>query len=149
MRAKLIQSRRLYIVLSLKTHSAVRFYYQQWHHMSGMLATFTYRISANSFHGNYSFLEVYVKCGNFHIDSALCMANFYFINWIAAAETIQGGKYSREETIRGLKVCKMSIIVHWSRIGGQNWVKFDPGGCWMPCNLLCISYRVHGLVVQT
>ena len=29
--------------------------------------TFTYRISANSFRGNYSFLEVYVKCGNFHL----------------------------------------------------------------------------------
>ena len=34
------------------------------------------------------------------------MAIFYFINWIAAAETIQGGKlfkggnYSRKETIR-------------------------------------------------
>ena len=29
------------------------------------------------------------------------MAIFYFINLIVAAETIQGGNYSREETIRG------------------------------------------------
>ena len=33
--------------------------------------TNTYRISANSFRGNYSFLKVYVRCGNFHIVSAL------------------------------------------------------------------------------
>ena len=29
------------------------------------------------------------------------MATSYFINWIVAAETIQGGNYSREETILG------------------------------------------------
>ena len=33
------------------------------------------------------------------------MAIFYFINWIVAAETIEGGNYSREETIRGNTVC--------------------------------------------
>ena len=29
------------------------------------------------------------------------MAIFYLLNWIVAAETIKGGNYSREETIRG------------------------------------------------
>ena len=34
------------------------------------------------------------------------MTIFYFINWIVASETIQGGNYSREETIRGSTVFK-------------------------------------------
>ena len=29
------------------------------------------------------------------------MAIFHFINWIVASETIEGGNYSMEETIRG------------------------------------------------
>ena len=43
-----------------------------------------YRISANSFRGNYSFLKFSYS---FRI-----MAIFYFINWIVAMETVEGGK---------------------------------------------------------
>ena len=35
------------------------------------------------------------------------MTIFYFINGIVAAETIEGGNYSREETIRGNTVSVM------------------------------------------
>ena len=51
---------------------------------------FNYRISANSFRGNYSFLNL-----------ALCTVTFdlYFINLNCCR-----GNYSREETIQGRKL---------------------------------------------
>ena len=63
---------------------------------------FAYRISVNSFGGNYSFLSLWNEensnsCRKFHF--------FYLINWIFAAETIQGrklfngGNYSRKDFI--------------------------------------------------
>ena len=51
------------------------------------LFEFEYRISVYSFRGNYSFLNVEIL----HIVSALWHF-FYLINWIVAAETIEGGK---------------------------------------------------------
>ena len=55
----------------------------KWEHF------FTYRISANSFRGNYSFLNMEIvensnSCRKFQF--------FYLINWNFAAETIQGRK---------------------------------------------------------
>ena len=63
-----------------------------------------YRISSYSFCGNYFFWSR--KCGNFS-NSFRNMAIFYFINWIDATETIEGGKvfkggnYLREEAFSG------------------------------------------------
>ena len=42
---------------------------------------------------------MFPKCGNVHIGSFRIMAIFYFINSIVAAKTIEGGNYSRKETI--------------------------------------------------
>ena len=58
--------------------------------MDGQLDKKTYRISANSFRGNYSFLNL-----------ALCTVTFdlYFINLNSCR-----GNYSREETIQGRKL---------------------------------------------
>ena len=51
-----------------------------------------YCISVNSFRVNYSFLKVKnVEIFYFHIVSALWQF-YYFLNWIVAAETIEGGK---------------------------------------------------------
>ena len=49
------------------------------------------------------------------------MATFYFINWIVAAENIEGGKlfkggnYSREETICGNTVYENFHIFHFQK----------------------------------
>ena len=43
------------------------------------------------------------------------MAIFYFINWIVAAETIEGGNYSREEPIRGNTVYDLTKFL------GNEW----------------------------
>ena len=50
-----------------------------------------YRLSVNSCHRN---VEIFIWF----------MAIIYFINWIAAVETIKGGNYSKEETIRERKL---------------------------------------------
>ena len=50
--------------------------------------TFAYRISANSFRGNYSFLEVGVR------------------------QLFKGGNYSRAETIRGNTVCQVLTALY-------------------------------------
>ena len=62
-------------------------------------------LAANSFCGIYSFFKV-EECGNFRIVSALWQ---FFINWIVAMETIEGGNYSRKETI-----CGNTIHTHYT-----------------------------------
>ena len=56
----------------------------------------TYRISANSFRGNYSFLEAGLrqvfKGGNYSREETILFLLF------------RGGNYSREETIQGRKL---------------------------------------------
>ena len=56
-----------------------------------------YRISANSFRGNYSFLNL-----------TLCTVTFG-LQYIQVRKLFKGGNYSRAETIHGNTVCKISM----------------------------------------
>ena len=48
------------------------------------------------------------------------MAIFYFINWIVAAETIEGGNYSREEIIRG-----NTVFTYLKKFGCKSDLEFS------------------------
>ena len=60
------------------------------------VGTYTYRISANSFRGNYSFLNLALFTVTFDL---------YFINLNSCR-----GNYSREETIQGRKLIAEIVL---------------------------------------
>ena len=70
------------------------------------------------------------------------MAIFYFINWTAATETIQGGNYSREETIRGNMVDIFKVIYIFYRSNKICESLWPPVWTWVFAEILSLLVTI-------